>query len=92
MIPNRLPGVRWEQCVTTARPTPTAADDDAALVLAAASGDRAAFGTIYDRYADRLHDFCVGMLRDRDAAAMAVRDRPQRGAGPNPAPPPRTTQ
>ncbi len=60
--------------MTTARPTPTAADDDAALVLAAASGDRAAFGTIYDRYADRLHDFCVGMLRDRDAAADCVQD------------------
>jgi RNA polymerase sigma factor (sigma-70 family) len=44
------------------------------LVLAAASGDRAAFGTIYDRYADRLHDFCVGMLRDRDAAADCVQD------------------
>lgn len=29
---------------------------------------------IYDRYADRLHDFCVGMLRDRDAAADCVQD------------------
>ena len=42
---------------------------------AAATGDRQAFAGIYDRYADRLHDFCVfGMLRDRDAAADCVQD------------------
>jgi len=48
--------------------------DDAALVHAAAGGDRAAFAAIYDRYADRLHDFCIGMLRDREAAADCVQD------------------
>ena len=48
--------------------------DDAALARAAAAGDRSAFAEIYDRYADRLHDFCVGMLRDRDAAADCVQD------------------
>ncbi|MDT5015870.1 MAG: hypothetical protein QOD39_2030 [Mycobacterium sp.] len=48
--------------------------DDATLALAAADGDRVAFAAIYDRYADRLHDFCVGMLRDRDAAADCVQD------------------
>src|SRR5215470_11794546 len=47
---------------------------DAELVRAAASGDRQAFGGIYDRYADKLHDFCCGMLRDRDAAADCVQD------------------
>jgi RNA polymerase sigma factor (sigma-70 family) len=47
---------------------------DADLVAAAAVGDRAAFAAIYDRYANRLHDFCVGMLRDRDAAADCVQD------------------
>jgi RNA polymerase sigma factor (sigma-70 family) len=47
---------------------------DADLVSAAAAGDRSAFAGIYDRYADRLHDFCVGMLRDRDAAADCVQD------------------
>src|SRR5215470_13549920 len=47
---------------------------DAELVRAAASGDRQAFGGIYDRYADRLHDFCIGMLRDRDSAADCVQD------------------
>ncbi len=47
---------------------------DAELVCAAAAGDRRAFAGIYDRYADRLHDFCVGMLRDRDAAADCVQD------------------
>ena len=46
---------------------------DTALAVAAAD-DPAAFAAIYDRYGDRLHDFCLGMLRDRDAAADAVRD------------------
>ncbi len=48
--------------------------DDATLAIAAAAGDRSAFAAIYDRYADRLHDFCIGMLRDRDAAADCVQD------------------
>jgi RNA polymerase sigma factor (sigma-70 family) len=48
--------------------------DDASLARAAAAGDRMAFAEIYDRYADRLHDFCVGMLRDREAAADCVQD------------------
>ena len=48
--------------------------DDAALARAAATGDRTAFAAIYDRYADRLYDFCVGMLRDRDSAADCVQD------------------
>ena len=48
--------------------------DDATLARAAAAGDRSAFAEIYDRYADRLHDFCVGMLRDREAAADCVQD------------------
>jgi RNA polymerase sigma factor (sigma-70 family) len=47
---------------------------DAQLAGAAAAGDRDAFAGIYDRYVDRLHDFCVGMLRDRDAAADCVQD------------------
>jgi RNA polymerase sigma factor (sigma-70 family) len=56
-----------------ARPRPDARDD-AELVLAATAGDRGAFAAIYDRYADRLHDFCWGMLRDRDEAADATQD------------------
>src|SRR5712672_698290 len=47
---------------------------DADLARAAAAGDRRAFAGIYDRYADRLHDFCAGMLADRDAAADCVQD------------------
>jgi RNA polymerase sigma factor (sigma-70 family) len=50
------------------------ADTDADLARAAAAGDRGAFAGIYDRYADRLFDFCVGMLRDRDDAADCVQD------------------
>ena len=47
---------------------------DGELARAAATGDRRAFAMIYDRYADRLHDFCIGMVRDRDAAADCVQD------------------
>src|SRR5258707_7235222 len=47
---------------------------DAELARSAAAGDRGAFAGIYDRYADRLHDFCIGMLRDRDGAADCVQD------------------
>ena len=38
------------------------------------AGDRGAFAAIYDRYADRLHDFCWSVLRDRDEAADATQD------------------
>jgi len=58
--------------MTIAPLEPTA--DDADLALAAARGDQIAFTAIYDRYADRLHDFCSGMLRDPDAAADCVQD------------------
>lgn len=54
--------------------TPGPRSTDAELAIAAAAGDRVAFAVIYDRYADRLHDFCIGMLRDRDAAADCVQD------------------
>jgi RNA polymerase sigma factor (sigma-70 family) len=47
---------------------------DAELARGCAAGDRAALAGIYDRYADRLHDFCWGMLRDRDGAADCVQD------------------
>jgi RNA polymerase sigma factor (sigma-70 family) len=47
---------------------------DRELALAAAAGDRGAVACIYDRYAHRLHDFCVGMLGDREAAADCVQD------------------
>lgn len=48
--------------------------DDAALVLSARTGDRAALAAIYDRYGDRLHDFCWSILRDRHEAADAFHD------------------
>ena len=56
-----------------ARPRPDARDD-AQLVRAATAGGRGAFAAIYDRYADRLHDFCWSLLRDRDEAADATQD------------------
>ncbi|OBF36680.1 hypothetical protein A5724_12460 [Mycobacterium sp. ACS1612] len=51
---------------------PSGSDGD--LVRASAAGDRTAFALLYDRYADRLHDFCAGMLADRDGAADCVQD------------------
>ncbi|MEQ1786446.1 MAG: sigma-70 family RNA polymerase sigma factor [Acidimicrobiales bacterium] len=48
--------------------------DDATLVEAARSGDGSAWAAIYDRYADKLHDHCHRILRDRDEAADALHD------------------
>ncbi len=48
--------------------------DDAELVRLAAAGDRDAWGSIYDRYADRLHDYCWSILRDRHEAEDALHD------------------
>jgi RNA polymerase sigma factor (sigma-70 family) len=56
------------------RPSRPDVRDDAELVGAATGGDRGAFAAIYDRYADRLHDFCWGLLRDRHEAADATQD------------------
>jgi RNA polymerase sigma factor (sigma-70 family) len=47
---------------------------DTELVAGVLAGDREAFAAVYDRYADRLHDFCWSVLRDRDEAADAVQD------------------
>lgn len=43
--------------------------NDQDLVAAALGGDRTALAGIYDRYADRVHDMCLHMLRDHDEAA-----------------------
>jgi RNA polymerase sigma factor (sigma-70 family) len=59
--------------MTTAAPDWDLASD-AELACGATAGDRRAFAGIYDRYANRLHDFCIGMVRDRDAAADCVQD------------------
>ena len=48
--------------------------DDASLVAAARSGDGDAWAEIYDRYADKLHDFCWSVLRDHHEAADALHD------------------
>ncbi|GAA4797652.1 hypothetical protein GCM10023200_37360 [Actinomycetospora chlora] len=45
-----------------------------ASLAAAAPTSPTAFAAIYRRYGDALHDFCLGMLRDRDAAADCVQD------------------
>ena len=60
----------WREWTSDLVPT----RDNAELVRAATAGDRGAFAAIYDRYADRLHDFCWSILRDRDEAADATQD------------------
>lgn len=52
----------------------TAAVDDAELARRAQAGDMAAWTDIYDRYADRLHDYCWSILRDRHEAEDALQD------------------
>lgn len=61
-------------CATAARTHPWPVDDDAELARRAAAGDRAAWSAIYDRYADRLHDYCWSILRDRHEAEDALHD------------------
>jgi RNA polymerase sigma factor (sigma-70 family) len=41
-------------------------------VLAARTGDRAAFAALYDRYADRVFALCVTLTRDRGVAEDAL--------------------
>ena len=48
--------------------------DDAALVAAVLAGDSAAFGSIYDRYADRIHDYAFSLLRQPTDAADVMQD------------------
>lgn len=48
--------------------------DDAQLVVAAGEGDAHAYAAIYDRYADRVHDFCASILRSRADAADALQE------------------
>jgi RNA polymerase sigma factor (sigma-70 family) len=47
---------------------------DAELAQQAATGDRAAWAAIYDRYADRLYDYCWSILRDRHEAEDTMHD------------------
>lgn len=48
--------------------------EDAALVHRARAGERDAWSAIYDRYADRLHDYCWSILRDHHEAEDALHD------------------
>nr|WP_246325808.1 RNA polymerase sigma factor [Actinomycetospora corticicola] len=43
-------------------------------LVAAALARPAALGAVYDRYGDALFRFCLGLLRDRDAAADCVQE------------------
>lgn len=57
----------------SAPPGPIGPRDDE-LVARVLAGDREAFAAVYDRYGDRLYDFCYSLLRHREEAADAVAD------------------
>lgn len=48
--------------------------DDAALARRLQAGDARAWADVYDRYADRLHDYCASILHDRHEAEDALHD------------------
>ena len=48
--------------------------DDAALARRLQEGDAAAWADVYDRYADRLHDYCASILHDPHEAEDALHD------------------
>ena len=48
--------------------------DDAALARRLQEGDVRAWADVYDRYADRLHDYCASILHDRHEAEDALHD------------------
>jgi RNA polymerase sigma factor (sigma-70 family) len=48
--------------------------EDLPLVLAARAGDAGAFGELFGRWADRVHDLAVRIVRDPDVAADVTQD------------------
>ena len=46
--------------------------EDAELVVSVREGSEQAFADLYDRYSDRIHDFCHSILRDRHEAGDAM--------------------
>jgi RNA polymerase sigma factor (sigma-70 family) len=48
--------------------------EDGLLVSRAIGGDLDSFGELYDRYFNRIYDFCWRILRDADEAADATQD------------------
>jgi hypothetical protein len=48
--------------------------DESTLVAAALADPQRGFGAIYDRYGDRIHDYCLAVLRQREDAADAAQD------------------
>jgi RNA polymerase sigma factor (sigma-70 family) len=48
--------------------------DEHALVAAARADPLRGFGVLYQRYADRIHDYCLAVLRHREDAADAAQD------------------
>jgi RNA polymerase sigma factor (sigma-70 family) len=47
---------------------------DQQLEIRAASGDRDAFGVLYERYCDRVYDFLLRMVRNHDEAADIMQE------------------
>jgi RNA polymerase sigma factor (sigma-70 family) len=49
-------------------------EDDVDLVLAAREGDAEAFGVLFDRWFDRVHDVAYRIVRDREVSAEVAQD------------------
>jgi len=49
-------------------------EDDVDLVLAARDGDADAFGVLFDRWFDRVHDVAYRIVRDREVSAEVAQD------------------
>ena len=49
-------------------------EDDVDLVLAATDGDADAFGVLFDRWFDRVHDVAYRIVRDREVSAEVAQD------------------
>jgi RNA polymerase sigma-70 factor (ECF subfamily) len=70
----------WEQLVAEAPADPASdaparsAPTDESLAAAAAGGDRAAFGALIDRHADRVFRFVLARLRDRHDAEEVTQE------------------
>jgi len=58
--------------VATGSSTLVSVDSDGGLVLATLAGDGVAFAALYDRFAERVYDLHLALLRDPHQAALAT--------------------
>lgn len=62
--------LRFGQCPAVTPPAPALVSEDATLVAAARSGDRDAFGRLYERHARMVHGIMLARVPRSDAADL----------------------